>query len=64
MRPCSMKERSGTVMAWKIGDEFNEFRGAYVPAKRGEGTHIWNGSKIVPKSKKRKEKKNDERNGN
>ena len=51
-------------MAWKIGDEFNEFRGAYIPVKRGEGTHIWNGSKIVPKSKKRKEKKNDERNGN
>ena len=48
-------------MAWKIGDEFNEFRGAYVPAKRGEGTHVWNGSKIVPKPKKRKEKKNDER---
>lgn len=48
-------------MAWKIGDEFNEFRGAYIPVKRGEGTHIWNGSKIVPKSKKRKEKKNDER---
>ena len=44
-------------MAWKIGDEFSEWRGAFVPAKPGEGSHVWDGSKIVPKpEKKRKEK--------
>lgn len=51
-------------MNWKIGDEFIEYRGGYIVAKKGHGTHVWNGSKIVSKPKKRKEKKNDERNGN
>lgn len=45
-------------MAWKIGDEFFELnRGAFISAKKGHGTHIWNGTRIVPKPKKRKDTK-------
>lgn len=49
---------------WKLNDEFISLKGGFYPVMRGKGTHFWNGSKIVPKPKKRKEKKNDERNGN
>mgnify|MGYP003291443475 CR=1 FL=1 len=42
-------------MGWKIGDEFFEVsKGAFVVVKKGHGTHVWDGKKIVPKPKKKK----------
>lgn len=46
---------------WQIGQEFLEVRGGYVPTANGKGTHVWNGARIVKKTKKRKGKQ-DERN--
>ena len=43
-------------MAWKKGAEFIAVRGAYIAVADGKGTHVWNGSKIVPKPKKKTKK--------
>lgn len=50
--------KRSAVTVWKIGDEFVELsKGAFIVAKKGHGTHAWDGSKIVPKPKRRKNRK-------
>lgn len=50
-------------MGYRIGDEFRQVADMYLECRQGEGTHIWDGEKIVPKAEalkeQRKKKKTD-----